>query len=87
MVKMLCPRCGSEVPTEDGWAKAELSTMIPAPAIPDMASQVRCPSCKTVFAQSDVIYAGASAVPYRRGLAWIGILAVLAWVLYQFVDM
>ncbi len=87
MAKMLCPKCGSAVPSENGWAKAALSTTIAAPAVPDMATQVRCPSCQVVFAQSDVLYAGASAPRYLRILTWIGTFAVLAWVLYLFAVM
>ena len=87
MAKMLCPKCGSEVPSENGWAKAALSTTIAAPAVPDMATQVRCPSCQVVFAQNDVLYAGASAPRYLRRLAWVGAFAVLVWVLYQFMNM
>jgi ribosomal protein S27E len=85
MAKIKCPKCGSEVPAEDGWAKAALSTTIAAPAVPDMATQVRCPSCQVVFAQSDVIYAGASATHRLRTIAWVGIFVAVAWVLYQFV--
>ena len=85
MAKMRCPKCGSEVPSEDGWAKAALSTTIAAPAIPDMATQIRCPSCQAVFAQSDVIYAGASGAHRFRTIAWVGIFVAVAWVLYQFV--
>ena len=87
MAKMRCPKCGSDVSSEDGWAKAALSTMIPAPAISDMASQVRCPSCQVVFAQTDVLYTGASAPRYLRPLAWVSVFAVLAWVLYQVLVM
>ena len=87
MARMRCPKCGSEVPSEDGWAKAALSTTIAAPAVTDMATQVRCPRCQVVFAQSDVLYAGASTPRYLRPLAWVSTFAVLAWALYQLVVM
>ena len=85
MAKMRCPKCGSEVPSKDGWAKAALSTTIAAPAIPDMATQVRCPSCQAVFAQSDVIYAGTSGTHRFRTIASVGIVVAVAWVVYQFM--
>ena len=87
MAKMRCPKCDAEVPMEEGWAKAALSTTIAAPAVPDMATQVRCLNCQAVFAQSDVLNTGAAAAGHWRLVAWVGMLAVLAWVLYQFVVM
>ena len=87
MAKMRCPKCDSEVPAEDGWAKAALSSMIPAPAVPDMATQVRCPGCHAVFAQSDVIYTGAPAASHSGTLAWLAFFAVVAWASYQFAVM
>ena len=53
MAKLECPNCGAAVPNPDGWAKAALSTLMPAPAIPHMATQVRCQECRHLFTQID----------------------------------
>jgi len=54
MAKQTCPKCGTEFPMSEGWARAAVSVLIPAPAVPDMASQVRCPHCQHLFADGDV---------------------------------
>lgn len=53
MAKLQCPQCGTRITSQDGWAKAALSTLIPAPAIQGMATQIRCPNCQKVFSQVD----------------------------------
>jgi len=53
MAKLQCPNCGAAVPNPDSWAKAALSTLMPAPAIPHMATQVRCQECRHVFTRFD----------------------------------
>jgi len=54
MAKQTCPKCGTQFPTGDGWAKTTLSLLVPAPAVPDMATQVRCPHCGHLFAEGEV---------------------------------
>lgn len=51
MATLQCPNCGARVDSPEGWAKAALSTLMPSPAIPDMATQLRCPRCHTLFTQ------------------------------------
>jgi|OpeIllAssembly_1097287.scaffolds.fasta_scaffold323515_2 ribosomal protein S27E len=53
MAKLQCPNCGASVPNPEGWAKAVLSTLMVSPAIPHMATQVRCQQCQHVFDQFD----------------------------------
>jgi len=77
-----CPKCGAHFPTNDGWAKNALSTLSPFPAVRDMATQVRCPKCGHVFAESDVSY---SRPPLPMGLkillTLLGV-GVLIWAIY-----
>ena len=82
MTKMQCPKCGAEVPAEDGWAKAAISTTIAAAAVTDMATQIRCPSCQVVFAQSDVIFSGVSPAKPRPILVWVLVVALFLWAIY-----
>lgn len=51
MAKLQCPTCGALVPSPEGWAKTALSALVPAPSVPGMATQVRCPQCQSVFTQ------------------------------------
>mgnify|MGYP000952805391 CR=1 FL=1 len=49
MAKLVCPQCGSELSSPETWAKAALATLMAAPAVQDMATQVRCPTCQQLF--------------------------------------
>lgn len=51
MAKQICTNCGTQFSIGEGWAKAAVSLLIPAPAVPDLATQVRCPHCQHVFAE------------------------------------
>ena len=51
MAKLQCPACGAFVSSSESWAKSALSTLVPAPAVLGMASQLRCQQCHTVFTQ------------------------------------
>ena len=51
MAKLQCPNCGALVPSHEGWAKAALASLMPAPPAHSMATQLRCPQCHTVFTQ------------------------------------
>ena len=53
MASLTCPFCGSRMQSERTWAQVALSTLAPAPAFPDMATQARCPSCGRLSAASD----------------------------------
>ena len=66
-----CPRCGSEVPTSSGWAKSAVSLLMQAPAVPDMATQLRCPMCHYLFTDADVRHESASS---WRVLFWATLL-------------
>jgi uncharacterized C2H2 Zn-finger protein len=83
MATLKCPKCDSKFSAGDGWAKAAVSTLIAAPAIPDMATQVRCPECRYLFAEGDIRYLRSSwPKGLNTGLSILG-LAFIAWVAYQ----
>ena len=54
MADLECPECGTRFPTDKDWAKSAVSTLIAAPAVPAMATSVRCPRCQHVFTESEV---------------------------------
>jgi uncharacterized C2H2 Zn-finger protein len=83
MATLKCPRCDGRVEAGDGWAQAALSTLIAAPAVPDMASVLHCPHCRHVFADSELRPLGA-AHPWRYNAWVVAVLAAgLGMVLYR----
>lgn len=82
MAEQTCPRCGTRFPTSDGWAKSTLSLLIPAPAVPDMATQVRCPHCHHLFTDSDIRHL-APASRISRAAFVVACVALVAWAVYQ----
>ncbi len=81
MASLNCPNCGAPMPSRRTWAQAAVSTLIAAPAIPDMATQVRCDKCGRVSAASDLRYAAVEHLTPLRLLLWIVAGAFLIWVL------
>ena len=83
MASLKCPYCGASLPGHRTWAQAAVSTLIAAPAVPDMATQVRCDNCGSLSAASDVRHSAADRVKPSRILLWLAAAAVLVWVLMQ----
>lgn len=52
MARLKCPECGTLIESPDGWARAAVSTLAIAPAVAEMATQVRCRKCQTLFSQT-----------------------------------
>ena len=71
MVYQECPKCGTKFATGSGWANTAISTLMIAPAVPDMATQVRCPQCGHLFAESEVRYLRSSR---SKSLAFVLVL-------------
>lgn len=79
MANVVCPQCEAEVPTSGGWAATAVSLTIAAPAVPAMATQLRCPRCHHVFAESEVRH---NAPPYLKAghlLAGLAALLLALW--------
>lgn len=83
MASLNCPHCGAPMPSERTWAQAAVSTLIAAPAVPDMATQVRCDKCGRVFAASELRHTAAEHFKPSRLLLGLVAGAFLAWVLVQ----
>jgi hypothetical protein len=81
MAEQTCPKCGARFRTGDGWAKAAVSLLIPAPAVSDMATQVRCPRCNHLFADGEIRYLSASRFKVARILVGIAVVCVVLWLL------
>jgi hypothetical protein len=79
MEEQTCPKCGTRFPTSEGWAKTAVSLTIPAPAVPDMATQVRCPKCHHLFADSEVRHLAASHSRVPRVLVIVACLILVVW--------
>ena len=72
MSTLRCPQCDSRVPACERWAQVAVSTLIAAPAVPDMATQVHRPNCRHLFAESEIRHTNTFSV---RGLLRIVVLA------------
>ena len=85
MAEQTCPKCGTQFSTSDGWAKAAVSLLIPAPAVPDMATQVRCPHCQHLFADGEIRHLSSSRSKVFRVLVAVAAVGVVVWAVYQLV--
>lgn len=79
MASLHCPHCGAAMPNGRSRAEVAVSTLVPAPAVPDMATQMRCNACGRVSAASDLRQAVADRFRPRRLLPWLLVAAVLLW--------
>lgn len=78
-----CPKCGARFPAGDGWANSALATLISAPAVPDMATQVRCPQCQHVFAEGEVRYQRSAGAKRSTIAFWLLGFCLVIWAIYQ----
>ena len=81
MASLQCPHCGATLPSQRTWAQTAISTLIAAPAVPDMATQVRCEKCGRVSAASDVRHTAADGSKGSRLLPWLVAMALIVCVL------
>jgi uncharacterized C2H2 Zn-finger protein len=73
-----CPKCGARFPVADAWGKNALSILVAAPAVQDMATQVRCPQCGHVFCEREVRHLHPSPKGLTILLALLGA-SILIW--------
>jgi hypothetical protein len=87
MAHLRCPHCDADMPSERTWDQVAVSTLLAAPAVPDMATQVRCGKCGRVSAASDLRVAVADRFLPKKALTWflvaIVALSALAWLLLR----
>ena len=81
MASVHCPHCGAPLPGTRTWSQAVISTLVPAPAVPDMATQVRCDACGRVSAAGDLRHTVADRFHVRWVAVGIAAAALLAWLL------
>ena len=86
MATLKCPRCEFTFTAAEGWAKATVSTLILSPAVPDMATQVRCPQCGRVFAESEIRYLRATSSRPMFVFLISVVVGLAAWFGYQFLS-
>ena len=84
MASLKCPHCGASLPSQRTWAQTAVSTLMGAPAVPDMATQVRCDKCGRLSAASDLRHTAAD-LKASRLLAWfVAIALVLCLLVWRF---
>lgn len=78
MASLHCPDCGACMPDGRSWTEVAVSTLIPAPAVPDMATQ---DACGRVSAASDLRYSMGDRFRLKRAVLWLVVAGVLLWAL------
>lgn len=61
MSSLKCPHCGADVPMSEAWARAAVSALMQAPAVPAIANQARCMACHQAFTEP----AGSQRIGWR----------------------
>lgn len=79
MASLHCPHCGASMPHQRSWAEVAVSSLVPAPAVPDMATQVRCNACGRVSAASDLRHSAADRFRPKRLVLGLLVAGVLLW--------
>lgn len=79
MSGLQCPHCGASIPDSRSWGEVALSTLMPAPAVPDMATQVRCDACGRIWAASDQRHLAADRFPVHGVVLAALAAAVAVW--------
>lgn len=85
MATLKCPHCDTAFDGERTWSQAALSTLVPAPAVPDLATQVRCSHCGRVSAASDFRSSGMGPRGKADRVVWLVIAAAVAWAFLELV--
>ncbi len=83
MAKRTCPGCGRRFSEGDAFAASAVSTLIPAPAVDDLATEVRCPGCGRVVTARDDRIQRAWGSGGAWALAAFAALAAIAAVLWR----
>ena len=86
MATLKCPHCGNPIGSERTWAQAAVSTLMPAPAIPDMATEVRCAACGRVSAASDMRTETADRLTKPHLAVWIVGVVVVVWAVVELLQ-
>ena len=87
MATLTCPHCGSPIASERTWAQAAVSTLMAAPAIPDMATEVRCAKCGRISAASDMRTDTADNLTKPHLVLWIVGVVVVVWAVVEFLQL
>jgi endogenous inhibitor of DNA gyrase (YacG/DUF329 family) len=86
MATLKCPHCDAEIDAERTWAQAALSTLMAAPAVPDMATQVRCTNCGRVSTASEMRRDTADTHTKTSLVVWLACVAVFIWAVAQLIQ-
>ena len=87
MATLKCPHCGNPIASERTWAQAAVSTLMAAPAIPDMATEVRCAKCGRISAASDMRTDTADNLTKPHLVLWIVGVVVVVWAVVEFLQL
>jgi membrane protein required for beta-lactamase induction len=86
MAMLKCPHCDSPIEAERTWAQTAVASLMAAPAIPDMATQVRCKRCGRISAASDMRPGVAENSMTPRAAVWLVAAALVVWAVVQLLQ-
>jgi uncharacterized protein (UPF0212 family) len=82
-----CPKCGSHFPANRVWASRTVLGLMIAPALQDLDTRVKCPSCGAVFEATAFRFFGVvTPTALRRGLGAFFVVFVVCVTYFLFVD-
>lgn len=77
-----CPKCGSNFPANRAWVSRTVLGLMIAPALQDLDTRVKCPSCGAVFQATAFRFFGVvTPTALRRSLGAFFVVSI-AWVIY-----
>jgi hypothetical protein len=79
MTSLHCPHCGASMPDQRSWAEVAVSTLVPSPAVADMATQVRCNTCGRLSAASDLRHSVADRFRPKRLVMCLFVAGLMLW--------
>jgi len=79
MATLICPHCGARMRGGRSWAQTAVATLMPAPAIPDVSTQIRCMAWGRLSAASDLRHATADRFRVASLMLLVLGVAALLW--------
>ena len=82
-----CPKCGSMFPANRAWASRTMTSLVIAPALQDLDTRVKWPSCGQVFPATAFRFFGfVTPRAMRHGLGVFFVAFIVCFVYFLFVD-
>ena len=77
-----CPKCGSLFPARGAWAPRSQALLLLSPALADLDTRVRCPTCGLIFRAVEYRFFGLLSPVAMRYFVGIFVLAIVGFASY-----